>query len=340
MSPTSDGSTGLVRSASWKDRAADCCISMYPTSDGSTSQVRSPSWKDRIGPAVTTIQGKISASERGLLQQVFGDARFGRIFQDSLGQLVTLHRGPGDITDGAHGSIVEGMVHGGPDLALGAKFSDSSRSQIMQQQIDSAPLDESAVVATLKTYGDACMRLCLDRWSVERLKLGREHAQQRAEKLEKEAGEAHRGYMKEITILSNKVRMLQKKGEIKVEITDDDLIYYEALRCLPPEQKEQAKLVIAYKLRQELASGSNLPDSTGELLLQVSEQEALILKLKEQLAEANRANQQLRDEQDSELKPRARIARQNSADVGSQGDPVQRTPEAAPPPAASFSVAE
>eukprot|EP00933_Yihiella_yeosuensis_P051194 TRINITY_DN49067_c0_g1_i1.p1 TRINITY_DN49067_c0_g1~~TRINITY_DN49067_c0_g1_i1.p1 ORF type:complete len:1156 (-),score=283.77 TRINITY_DN49067_c0_g1_i1:54-3521(-) len=209
-----------------------------------------------------------------------GDGAAGPALENSR----TSSRSPSEVlSSGADEAAGDGDQAAG-GLSPAAK--PGSVEAIIQKVLSETPdLLNGPYEALLKTFADHVIRICMDCWEIERTTWAYGNARKEVHRLESEAFFNHRGYMKELTIIKNKLCMLLNKPTCEVEILDEDLIYYEALKALEGEEKEQAKMVIAYKVRQELASGSGPPDQTGELLLKVKEQEKLIQQLKEQIAD-------------------------------------------------------
>lgn len=124
----------------------------------------------------------------------------------------------------------------------------------------------------LGAWAGDCFRLCTEVWEIEKMEQESDRLRSQLSKLQEEKIDSHRSFMQEIQMWKNKVGKLERKLPMceDVEVTNDDLCFYEPLRYIPDDLRSFVKDVIVHKVKTEVerygdSEGIRLPDREGEL---------------------------------------------------------------------------
>jgi len=124
----------------------------------------------------------------------------------------------------------------------------------------------------LGAWAGDCFRLCTEVWEIEKMEQESDRLRSQLSKLQEEKIDSHRSFMQEVQTLKYKIGKLERKLPMceDVEVTNDDLCFYEPLRYIPDDLRSFVKDVIAHKVKTEVeryadSEGIRLPDREGEL---------------------------------------------------------------------------
>lgn len=146
----------------------------------------------------------------------------------------------------------------------------------------------SSMQGTVDSFCEEVVRVCCDRWEVDKMSYKFMAAKENAAKLEKENRESHLGFMKELQLLKDQVARLQNRDAHEVSLTQEDVIFFEATRHLDDEQRRFVKEIVEYKVKAELdkvANGREISGGSEALLRRLKEQEKSLAELQQRLAE-------------------------------------------------------
>jgi len=139
---------------------------------------------------------------------------------------------------------------------------------------------------SMTEWAKDCMRLCTEAWDMDKLLQERDRLAKQVQRFQEDKIDAQKGYMQELQVLKNQVLQLEKKTpNLEVEVTNDDLCFYEPLRYLPDNVREYVRDVICYKVKQEMDRGADLgaPQREKILMEKISTLEAEKIKLQSRL---------------------------------------------------------
>lgn len=198
----------------------------------------------------------------------------------------------------------------GNDDSSDSEDSSDGGAQTVESQI------LSGIQNALKSFNDDAINACIDAWEVEKQTKRLQTVQDHLEKKEKDNRKAHHEFMMELSGLKTQLYAAQAAAQDRaagkeVKITSSDIVFYEATEYLEEDQRQLVKEIVEYKIREELARGTDA-DKLGDSL------SALKKKLKDSQEQLEVMKQQDLDNQSMLTKLRSEITERAKADLEKQ----------------------